>query len=365
MSSVILSNIKYYGCANMPEADGATVGGAVDFTKKVTFSDLAANGTFNWVSSSASDTATKGNMSFRDAAGVVQTAGAVTLTGTTPVAASATTAERLIAAVISGGAIAGLADPTGTAAVGDVALISNTKVLSARTAQAAAAETGTAPAQITLQSGDGASVSVGMIIRITNNTPSGANNQLREIIAVSGDVVQVNRDWGTVPSSSTTYDVHRGMLFDILPQPIKAVTRAFATSAADVAGGSSRTFYEKVFISNQNTTPTSLQGVQVTAQAVSPALPGAAAIDIATCKALNDTATAANRQTLPANGDASALTFTSGSLPQSQNMAANSQVLPGNGGAANAEAVWLRQTLPAGVAAYKGAFTLRVGGTTT
>ena len=55
--SVTPNNIVVYGSANMPEADGVTVGGAVDFTKRVAFYDISPNGTVDWVSSSSSDTA--------------------------------------------------------------------------------------------------------------------------------------------------------------------------------------------------------------------------------------------------------------------------------------------------------------------
>src|SRR6185312_8849625 len=107
--SVLLSDIRYYGSANMPEADGSTTGGAIDFTKRVEFADnIAGADTYDVVSSSASDTATKCQIMFRDSSGVVQTPAAVTLNGQTKVSLSATQGERLLAGVISGGAIAGL-----------------------------------------------------------------------------------------------------------------------------------------------------------------------------------------------------------------------------------------------------------------
>jgi hypothetical protein len=39
-----------YATANMPEADGVTVGGAADFTKCVAFQDLTPAGAVDWVS---------------------------------------------------------------------------------------------------------------------------------------------------------------------------------------------------------------------------------------------------------------------------------------------------------------------------
>src|SRR5579883_1284771 len=111
--SVTPNNVVVYGSANMPEADGVTVGGAVDFTKRVAFYDISPAGTMDWVSSSASDTAVKAQVTGRDSTGVIQTPAAVTLNGQTVVTGSQTF-ERIGAAVITGGAIAGLTNPGGT-----------------------------------------------------------------------------------------------------------------------------------------------------------------------------------------------------------------------------------------------------------
>ena len=57
-------------------------------------------------------------------------------------------------------------------------------------------------------------------------------------------------------------------------------------------------------------------------------------------------ATAANRQTLPLNGDASALTFVT--QPAAISVIASPGSLPAGGVAADAQGMWLRLTLPAG-----------------
>jgi len=365
--SVLPSDIVAYGSANMPEADSVTIGGAVDFTKKVAWYDLSANDTINAVSSSASDTATKLQVLARDATGVVVTSSAATLTGQTPITnvGSLGTVERLLAAVTTGGAIAGLSNPGGTTAVGDVAVYRATAVLSARTAQTGAANfSGTTPALFKLQAGDGSSVAAGQIIRIKTNTGA---NQLRQIIAISGygtDFVAINRDWTVVPDNTSTYDVYQGMLFELSPNLVKAVTRVFATASADTPTGSTRVFYEKVFVVNNNTT-TALTTASIEIASETPSLPGSAVLDIALCKALNDTQTDANRQTLPTNGDASALTFVT--QPSFVNIIAGSAQLPPGvaPNAAGAQGVWLRLTLPAGSAPYKGSADLRTQGTTT
>lgn len=372
--SVTPSQIALYGSANMPEADSATVGGAVDFTKRVSFYDIPTAGALDIVSSSASDTATKVQVTGRDSTGTIQTPAAVTLTGTTLIASTfgGQSFERLLAGVITGGAIAGLTNPGGTAAVGDIAVMAHTREIAGHTAQVGSANSTTSlPALFKLQSGDGATLGaltyagLGLIIRITGGTGA---NQLRYIIApyasaaYGADVVAINRDWGTVPDATSTYDIAFGLLFDILPNPVTAITRVFATASADVPGGSSRTFYEKIFAVNTNTT-TALTSAALQVLSETPSLPGSALLDLALTKVLNDTATSANRQTLPTNGDASSLTFVT--QPSPINVIASPGSLPNGGVAADAQGMWLRLTLPAGTAAYKGTADVRTTGVTT
>jgi hypothetical protein len=380
--SVTPNQIILFGSANMPEADGVTVGGAIDFTKRVSFQDIPSNQAFDLVSSSASDTAVKCQITGRDSTGTIQTPAAVTLTGTTLLASSfgGQVFQRLLAGVITGGAIAGLSNPGGTAAVGDVAVISHTRAISAHTAQVGSANTtGTTPPVMKLQAGDGATIAaltyagLGLIIRTTGGT---GPNQLRMISAqysagaYGTDVVAVNRDWGTVPDATTTYDIGYGFLFDVLPAgiasqtPVTAITRCFATAQADVPGGSNRTFYEKIFSDNVNTV-TALTAAALQVLSETPALPGTALLDMALTKVLNDTATVANRQTLPANGDASALTFVA--QPAAVNVIAAPNSLPSGAApnAAGAQGIWLRLTLPNGTTAYQGAAVVRATGSTT
>ncbi len=54
--SVAASDLRVYGAANMPESDTGTVGGAVDLSIKVVFTDLSANDTIDFVSDDAGDT---------------------------------------------------------------------------------------------------------------------------------------------------------------------------------------------------------------------------------------------------------------------------------------------------------------------
>jgi hypothetical protein len=266
----------------------------------------------------------------------------------------------LLAAVTSGGAIAGLTDPTGTTAVGDIALYRHTAVIAAHTAQTGSANsTGITPALFKLQSGDGASVSAGQIIRILTSTGA---NQLRQIIATSGygtDVVAVNRDWTAVPANTSTYDIYQGMLFALSPNLIKAITRCFATAAADTPTGSTRTFYEKVFVVNNNTA-TALTSAQIEIASDTPSLPGSALLDISLTTALNDTTTIANRQTAPGSTGSFITQPAFVSVPGAGNLPSGAV-----SNSAGAQGVWLRLTLPAGTAPYKGAADLRTTGNTT
>lgn len=366
--SVLPSDIVVYGSANMPEADGTTIGGSVDFTRRVAFYDIAPAGNMDVISSSASDTSTKIAYFGRDPTGVVQSQ-TLTLAGQTWVAGSQPL-ERLLFAALSGATANGpVADPGGTAAVGDVALAAHICVLPSgsvttdatlRTAQGGSVNhSGTIPALFKLQAGDGASVSAGQIIWTKSGTGS---NQLRQIIATSGygaDLVAVSRDWGIVPDNTTTYKILQGMLFERSPNAVTAVIRMFSSCAADAPSGLQRIYYEKVFIVNNNTT-TALTGVQIEVASEIPSLPSGALLDLALSSALNDSGTVANRQTMPSSGIGSFATQPAFlTLPGAGNLPSGSAP-----NATGAEGVWLRLTLPAGTAAYKGSADLRTQGTT-
>lgn len=345
--SVKPGDIRFYGSVDMPDGDGVTTGGAVDFANKVTFVDLASTQTMNYVSSASGDTAATIQQFGRDSTGAIVSE-TVTLTGTTP-AAGAQSFQRLLKALAGG-----------TTAVGVIASLSNTAIIATHTAQGAANSSGVTPALIQLQSGDGSSVAIGQIIRILNNTPSGVQFQLKEIIAVSGygtDQVAVDSDWSTVPGSSTTYSVFDGMLFNLGPNQITQVRRPFYNASADVAGGSSKTYYEKIFAVNNNTA-TALSAAQILKEVD----PSSGTLEFALTNVLNDTATVANRQTIPATGITA---FTTGSAPQGINVPSPGNLPSGVApNAAGAEGVWLALTLTAGLAPANTSFTMRETGTT-
>jgi len=366
--SVLPSDIVVYGSANMPEADGPINGGAVDFTRRVAFYDITPAGSVDVISSSASDTTTKITYYGRDPTGVIQSQ-TFTLNGQTWVTGSQSL-ERLLYAALSGATANGpVTNPGGTAALGDITLAAHNCVLpsgsvttdsSTRAAQNGSANhSGTIPAMFKLQSGDGVGVSVGQIIWLKSGTGS---NQLRQIIATSGygtDLVAVNRDWGAIPDDTTAYKILQGMLFEISPNAVTAVLRMFSNTAADGPTGIQRTYYEKVFVVNNNT-GTALTGAQIEVASETPTLPSGALLDLALTTALNDTGSAPNRQGAPSSGVGSFIAQPvfvdltgSGNLPSGS--ASNT---------AGAQGVWLRLTLPAGAASYKGSADLLTQGTT-
>ena len=173
------SDIVVYGSADMPETDGATIGGAADFTPCIAFYEITPAGSVDVISSSLDDTATTIAYSGRDSTGSVQSQ-ALTLNGQSWVTGSQSL-ERLLCAALSGANANGpLADPSGTPAVGDVALAAHSCVLPAgavttdatvRNAQAGSANhSGTTPSLFKRQSGNGAVVSIGQIIWTKSGT---------------------------------------------------------------------------------------------------------------------------------------------------------------------------------------------------
>lgn len=363
--SVWPQEVVIYGSSNMPEADSATVGGAVDLTRLVSFSDMAANGFVDYVSSSSSDTAVKMQISGLDGSGIQQTPAAVTLTGTTKVNGSQTF-SRLLYGVATGATANGpLANPGGTPAVGDLAIMAHTLTISAHTCQTGSANaSGVTPPLIKLQAGDGASVTLGMVIRTTGGTGA---NQIRIACSTSGtgagqygtDIIAVNRNWSVVPDNTTTYEIATGMVFPILPNPISAVIRPFSGVAADIIGGSTRIYYEKMAVLNTDTTTAWTAATLIKQVDPSGLYAGNGAFDIAPCTALNDTNSTTNRQTAPVSGVGS---YTSGAAPQSITLPA--QTAAGNS-ASQAQCFWARLTLAAGQAPANTSVDFRPSGTTT
>lgn len=397
-------------------------GGLVDFSAKLDFSDVTSGDKLDLVSSSASDTKCKFLQTGRDTAGIIQNetltaTGQTVVTGTqawdrllqTTLAAVTTSSASITAAAtslsvtlgtafyspsnynimmgreimtVTGGqgtttltVTRGALSTTATAhasgdniylmPIGDIGIVDHTKVITNNTAQSGGALSGAQPAYIRLAAGSAASVSLGQILRTQGGTGA---NQIRQIISTSvtsggstlSDAVGVDSAWGTVPDNTTTYDIWNGAKYDISPNPIGTIRRFLYNAAADVAGGSQKLFYQKVFSVNNNTT-IALTAAQVQDVANTGTLPGGATLDLAVATASNDSQIVATRQTAFSTGYGSYVV-----QPSATNYGANGGNLVSGSApnAAGAQGVVLRLTLNAGTNPYKGYADLRTTGNT-
>lgn len=155
------------------------------------------------------------------------------------------------------------------------------------------------------------------------------------VSAAHAGTVTVTRDNGP------TYTVIAALESGVL-----TIRRLFYDSAADASGGSTRNFYEKIFIKNTNSV-TALTNAVIKEQS-DPT--GNITFDLEDAK--NDNNSVANRLTAP-TGMLSAFDNTDKSVPT------------GFLGPGDAIGVWLKLTLVAGAAAAKSTWTLRTTGTTT
>lgn len=346
--SVTQNSIVLYQSSSMVSGDGIAIGGSVNFSGRVGFSDVSPNQAMAWVSSSASDTTgVTGMLAGRDPTGIIYTT-STTLDGQTP-ASGTQTFQRLLSGLISGASFSG-----------DIAAISVSAIVTG-TAQSASNTSGVTAPYIQLQAGQvsGNSLSVENIVRITNNTPSGVEYQLRRITGTSGstDLVFVNEDWTTVPSSSTTYAVYNGMLFERSPNSVTNLIRIFFNCVADIPGGSNRNYYSKCFAVN-NSSDTTLTSVGYQITSTDPTLPIGATLQFGLASGLNDSETATNRQTAPTS-----ITFTTGSPPVSSGQYASGGNLPPN--SAGALGFWFNLALIPGAAPFDGYASIQASGQTT
>ena len=249
---VIAAELIAYGSAIMALDDTVlNIGGAIDVTKRVVFTDITPNGTVEIVSSNVGDTTQTVTVYGRDAAGVL-ISDVKTLNGTTAVAVTGTF-ERILRAVVS------------------------------------AAHTGT----VTLRKA-----------------------------SAGGDL--------TVFATGEL-----------------DIRRPFYNAAADVSGGSARTYHEKIFIKNTNAT------LALTAATIAEQADPSGNVSFALEASLSgsDTNGAGNNRQVAPGG----YTFDSAT----KNVA-NS----GNHTAGAGQGVWLKLSLAAGAAAQKTSYTLRESGTT-
>jgi len=98
--SIVASDLVAYGSASMPDDDTATnIGGAIDTTVRIVFTDISPTGAIEMLSSAAGDTTQTVTVYGRNAGGTLINE-AKTLNGTTVVSFSSTF-ERILKIVIS------------------------------------------------------------------------------------------------------------------------------------------------------------------------------------------------------------------------------------------------------------------------
>lgn len=129
-----------------------------------------------------------------------------------------------------------------------------------------------------------------------------------------------------------------------LESGILTVRRLFYSAQADASGGSSRDFYEKIFLKNTHGTLSLLS-----AAIVESADPGAN-ITFDLESAVSGTNTATDRRTAPASGMLGTFTGSSKNVPGTD-LAAGGYI-----------GIWLKQTLAAGATPAKNTYTLTTSG---
>lgn len=253
--SVVASELKLYGSANMPENDSSTAGGSIDTTVRV-----------------VPDSATLFN----------------TLNDTVEVVSSA---------------------------AGDT---TQTVTIYGRTSQ-------------------GVLVNEPLSLNGTNVVNGAQNFERIEKIVVSASHT------GTITVRKATGDT----TIVAIESGVLTIRRPFYGASADVAGGSSRVFYEKVFLKNTNAS-LALLAATLTEEA-----DPEGQLEFAVEDAVNDSESVANRLTAP--------TGITGA-----GFSSSAKTVPGTDLAATAAiGIWLKLTLPAGDPATKTTYTLKAAGGTT
>lgn len=325
--SILASDLKWYFSTTYGDDDTTTaIGGAIKQSVKPEFSSFAGVGQI--ISSAAGDTTQTITISVFTATGGTTVATEVkTLNGTTAVLFTTNFIELLKA----------IKNLTTT---GDVAFENQSAT---RSATAVAGGTDT----ITLDAGASASDGAyrGQVIRITAGTGAG---QIRQIIAYIGstNVATVGRAWTTPPDNTSVFRISQGFVFEKSPTEIFECRRPFYNSLADVPGGATKTYYEKIFAFNANVS-LSLTSAQVI-ELINPVND----IAFGLAASVNDSGTNGggnNRQVAPAG-----ITFNTTPV----------NVPGGVLGTTVGIGVWLRRTLAAGAQATDVVFVPRLSGQT-
>ena len=239
-------DIWFLGSAAMLEDDTTATGngGAIDKGTKMTFAplDLSSAVTIKAVSEDVGDTVPVIKVWGRDTAGIKQDTGVeLDLNGQTAVT-STQTLERIMKVTLESGT------PTGA-----VAIYPTGAAVQSGTAQGGAAN------ELTLAAGASAS-NQAYQFHVLITTGGTGPNQIREILDYNGTSKKVKvRDWAVTPDATTTYEIYNGVVLEPADQgpgatKIDKVARAHYDASADAAGGSAKTYYEKMFVYNDHAT---------------------------------------------------------------------------------------------------------------
>ena len=176
---------------------------------------------------------------------------------------------------------------------------------------------------------------------LTGTTPTTATTQTFERIL---KVVLASAAAGTVTVRKGSDNV---TIATMLPGTT-SVRRLFYDAAADASGGSSRDFYEKIFIKNTHGSLT------LTNSVVSENADPTGYITFDLEDAQDDNNSTASRLNTPPTGMLGTFTSADKNVPGGQNIAAGSRI-----------GVWVKMTLAAGTAAGKNTYTIRLAGSST
>lgn len=327
--SVAASDLFCYGSLQMAEDDTTlAIGSGIDTSTKISFEDLTGsqiNGNIGIVASAAS-TANVTVYGRNSAGELISETKA--LSGTTPVYMSSNTAWNRI-----------LKATRGTSQQLNVAVLSSGTVRSN-----------------TLAAGGTTSVTLDASASSTDNfyqfkilrmTGGAAANSISQIISYVGSTkVAYLSPALSGTASADAYSIHDGMLLDSHPTIIMTCRRPFYNAAADVATGTTRNYYDKVFIKNNHAT------LALTNAVISEYEDPTANVTFALESGLNGVGTngSNNRQTAPSTG-VTAFDSANKNVTNSQNHSAGS-----------AQGVWLKLTLAAGASAANSYYILRESG---
>jgi len=205
--SLTPSQLVYYGCADVDETDGTTVGGAIDTTTLIVFSDPTTvnslGTTLKYVSTNTGDTTQMVTVTGRDSTGSIDTE-TKTLNGTTVVTGSVTF-QRILKVVMSATAVGTVSIERSTDADVLAALPPGVKTVR-RLFYDVSADTGTGSARnfyskVFLSNTSGTNAALGLTFQILTQPGGGAAMQLAVASAVNDTGTATNRQ--TAPSGVT------------------------------------------------------------------------------------------------------------------------------------------------------------------